>query len=311
MKAANVIAVLVLALSLTAQQTAPSIDVIIRRATEQRLRYVDTFKNLLTQETKTIEVFDRRGRTKKKRVIKSNFIVYPLTRNNDRATEYRSVYSVDGKAVSDEESRAQEFFDKIARVESSAKELERIRAESLRFDDDILISNMTLFQSVVLSDDLRSSFALKLVGKETIDGRSTYRLEYQQTHPSPRIAIGTKESSGSSVLAYDIDLDGLEDVNGRLSGRFWIDAETFNLVREHRLLTIQPTGYESPVTISENWFEYGWSEFDVFTPRKITHLQFDVDKKKRTSVKGAQVTFEYGAFTRPDVDVKASEVKQP
>ena len=311
MKAASVFAVLILALSVSGQQTVPNIDMIIRRAAEQRLRYVDTFKNLLTQETKTIEVFDRRGRTKKKRVIKSNFIVYPLTRDNDRATEYRSVYSVDGKTVSDEESRAQEFFEKIASVESSAKELERIRAASLRFDEDIQISNMTLFQSVVLSDDLRSSFSLKLAGRETINGRDTYRLDYQQMQATTRIAVGTKDATSSGVLAYDIDLDGLKDVNGRLSGRFWIDAETFNLVREHRLLTIQPPEYAAPIPISENWFEYGLSEFEVFTPKRITHLQFDVDKKNRTSVKGAQVTFEYGVFTRPDVDVKASEVKQP
>ena len=308
MKAAILFALLVLTLPVSGQQAVPSIDLIIRRATEQRLRYVETFKNLLTQETKTIETFDRRGRIKKKRIIKSNFIVYPLT-TNARATEYRSVYSVDGKAVSDEESRAQEFFDKIASVESSAKELERIRAESLRFDEDIEISNMTLFQSVVLSDELRPSFSFKLSGKETIDGRTAYLLEYRQTRPSPQIAVGTKESS--SVLTYDIDLAGLKDMNGRLSGRLWIDAETFNLVREHRVLTIQPPDYVTPVPISENWFEYGWSEFDVFTPRRITHLHYDVDKKNRTSVKGAQVTLEYGAFTRPDVDVKASEVKQP
>ncbi len=292
------------------QSTDPATDEIVRRASAQLSVYVQTFKNLLSEETKTFEIYDRKGEVKKRRVVRSTFIVYQLSKDPDKITEYRSVHSVDGKKLGETDSRAQGFFEKLVRVESSAKELENITNESLRFDEEIYISNMTLFQSVALSESLRSSFEFKHTGSETIEGRRVYLIEYRQITTSPNIAIDSRGDAKPGIK-YDLGLDGLKNPNARLSGRLWIDAETFQIVREHRLLTVQPEGFETRVPVSENWFEFQKSAFGIMTPKRISHLQFDVDKKNRLSVKDVQVVFEYDRFTQPDVDVKASEVKSP
>jgi hypothetical protein len=297
-------------LPIAAQQTPdPPIQAIIQRASDQRSVYVDTFKNLLSHETRTFEIYKRDGNVKQRRVVRSNFIVYQLAKDPEKATEYRSVYSVDGKQLGNVETRAQDLFEKIVRVESSDREREKIVAESLRFDEELYISNLTLFQAVALSNELRPSFDFKLAGKESISERPVYVIEYRQTTASPSITIGM--NPGKTGLSYDVDLDGLKNPNERLSGKLWIDAETFQVIREHRVLTIQPDDFDRPLPVSENWFEFQKSDFGIFTPKRISHLQYEIDRKKRTSIKDVQIVCEYDRFTRPDVDVKASEVKSP
>ncbi len=302
-------AIILFALSVSAQQTAPlAAAEIVRRAAAQTPVYVEAFKNLLSEETKTFEVYGKDGDVKKRRVVRSTFIVYQLSKDTDKIVEYRNVNSVDGKRLNDADARAQEFFEKLVKVESSAKELDRIESESQRYDEELFISNLTLFQSVALAENLRHHFDFTLTGKDTIDGKEVYVVEYRQTKPSPNISIGNT-GEGKAGLNYVIDLDGLKDVNERLNGKFWIDSETFQVVREHRVLSIQPAGFETRVPVSENRFEFQKSEFGILTPKRISHLQYDIDKKKRASVKDVQIVFEYDKFTRPDVDVKSNDVK--
>jgi hypothetical protein len=302
-------AIILFALSVSPQQTAPlAAAEIVRRAAAQTPVYVEAFKNLLSEETKTFEVYGKDGDVKKRRVVRSTFIVYQLSKDTNKIVEYRNVNSVDGKRLSDADARAQEFFEKLVKVESSAKELERIESESQRYDEELFISNLTLFQSVALAENLRQHFDFTLAGKDSIDGKEVYVIEYRQTQASPNIAIGNT-SVGKAGLNYDVDLNGLKDVNERLNGKFWIDSETFQVVREHRVLSIQPSGFETRIPVSENRFEFQKSEFGILTPKRISHLQYDIDKKKRASVKDVQIVFEYDKFTRPDVDVKSNDVK--
>jgi hypothetical protein len=312
LKCPSLIAIALLVLPLSAQQAAPTltVDEIVRRAAEQTSVYVEAFKNLLSEETKTFEIYGRDGDVKKRRVVRSTFIVYQLSKDSDKIIEYRNVISVDGKTLGQTDARAQEFFEKLVKVETSAKELERIETESQRYDEELYISNLTLFQSIALADNLRKDFVFTLTGKDNIDGNEVYVVEYRQSRASPNITIGGA-SNGMSGLNYDVDLKGLKDVNERLNGKFWIDTQTFQVVREFRVLSIQPPDFETRVPVSENRFEFQKSEFGIMTPSRISHLQFDIDKKKRASVKDVQVVFEYEKFTKPDVDVKASEVKRP
>lgn len=308
---AILLAVLLCPLASSSQLAPTALDDLLRQASEQRKVYLETFKNLLSEETKTFEIYDRDGQVKKRRVVRSTFIVYPLTTQPGHATEYRNVIAVDGKDLPKTESRAQDFFERIARVESSTKELEKITDESLRYDEELFITNMTLVQAIALVDNLRPSFRFKQVGREMIDGHAVYMLDYEQTSHSLNISIGVQHRADSgSGINYDVELDGLKDVDERLSGTLWIDTNTYQLVRERRVLSIQPASFETRVPVSETLFEFQNSAFGILTPKRITHLQFDLDKKKRTSTKDVQVVFEYDRFTKPDVDVKASDVKQ-
>lgn len=296
-----------------AQHTAsPRADEFILKARDGMLKYVETFRNLLSQETKTFEIYDKNGSVKKRRVVSSNFIVYQLSKDEKRIAEYRNVLAVDGKDLERTENRAQNFFEKIARVESSSKELERLQEESQRYDEELFISGMTLFQSPILSDDLRPVFEFALAGREIIDGNEAFIIDYRQVRTSPYISIGQDRSipaDGKPSLSYDVEVEGVNSFNERVNGRLWIDAKTFQIWREHREMTIQPEGFEDRVAFSENDFEYQKSEFGILTPRKITSLQYRVDRKKRAAIKDVKVTFEYQKFTKPDVEVKSADVK--
>src|SRR5687767_15086830 len=132
------ISILLTSLSIFGQQPPPplAVDEIVRRAAEQTPVYVDAFKNLLSEETKTFEIYDRDGNVRKRRVVRSTFIVYQLSKDEKRIVEYRNVTAVDGKPLSQIDARAEEFFEKLVKVESSAKELERIESESQRYDEE-------------------------------------------------------------------------------------------------------------------------------------------------------------------------------
>jgi hypothetical protein len=164
----------------------------------------------------------------------------------------------------------------------------------------------------VLSDKFRPYFEFRLAGRSSLDGVDVYEVTYQQTRQTPLVSVNTKESpeTAGHGFDYDVDSDAGDDVNGRLRGTVWIDAKTFQVRREHRELTVQPEGVSSPEPAVVNDFEFQPSDFGMLTPRKITHLQARV-KKGQPPVKEIFVTMEYSNFSKPDVEVKSSEIKSP
>jgi len=288
-----------------------SIEEIVRNASVQRDAYVEEFKNLLSRETKTFEIYDKNGSVKRRRIIVSTFIVYPLATDEKRVAEYRNVVSVDGKALVNTDKRAQDFFEQIAKAGSSQKQLEKLDIEGSRFDEEISLSLFTLYQSVALAENLRPYFEFKIEGKEPMAGGEVYVIAFQQVKDSPYIITDAKKepADGKLTLKYDVDFNGGRDVNGRLRGKLWIDANTFQVWREQRVMTLQPTGFPAPVTFAENLFEFQKSDFGILTPGKISYVQYRIDKKERNAQREAGVTFEYDRFTKPDVEVMSGEVK--
>ena len=288
-----------------------SIYAVITAAAEQRKSYINEFKNLMSAETKTFEIYDKKGEIKKKRTVLSTFIVYQLSKDDRSIAEYRNVVSVDSKKLDDTDKRAQDFFEEIVKVDSSKKELEKLDKEGSRYDEDISLNGLTLYQAAVLTDNIRPYFDFKLDGKERLGDREVFVLTYQQTKETPYISTDPKKRStdGKMNLIYDVDFEGSRNVNARLRGKFWIDALTHQVWKELRVLTIQPEGFAAPAVFAENTFEYQGSDFGILTPRKISYIQYRIDKKSRETRKEAGVTFDYANFTKPDVEVESSEVK--
>lgn len=294
-----------------AQTVISPVDEVLRRADEQRKIYLEEFKNLLSEETKTFEIYDKKGDVKKRRTVKSTFIVYQLSKGDGQVAEYRNIVAVDGKPLGETDKRALDFFEKVAQAESANNELAKLHDESTRFDQEILVNGFTLFQSVALAEKLRPFFEFKLEGREMIDGAEVFVVSYRQIKQSPFIVVNSKKlSSGvTPSLKYDVDLENDVDFMERLSGKFWIDALSFQVWREQRLITLRPDNFAAPVTFSEDVFEYQKSDFGILTPKKISHTQYELKKKERVSIKDGRVVFEYEKFTKPDVEVKSSEVK--
>src|SRR5688572_25407956 len=85
----------------------------ISRARDRTNAYLETFKNLLSEEKKTFEIYEKSGKVKKRKVVDSTFLVYQLTKEQGRVAEFRNVVSVDGKKVSNADDRAKDFFEKV------------------------------------------------------------------------------------------------------------------------------------------------------------------------------------------------------
>lgn len=279
---------------------------IVNNARQRIAAYLETFKNLLSEEKKTFEIYDAKGAIKKKKIVDSTFLVYQLSKDQGRIAEFRNVIAVDGKKVSDADNRAKDFFEKVVASDNAAKEYERIRDESSRFDEDFAINGLTLFQAIALSEELRGRFRYTMAGREMLGGKSVYVMLFEQIRPDPSIAVNKPSASNN----YDIEIDGDKTVelDARIRGKLWIDAETFNVRRELRERTIQPVGIAKPIVVAENVLEYTDSSFGILTPKTLSHLQYRVRLKDGVATKDTKIVFEYGKFTQPDVDVKG-EVK--
>ncbi|MEP7212248.1 MAG: hypothetical protein ABI791_04190 [Acidobacteriota bacterium] len=290
--------------------SAPAVPVAeaVRRAAAQRAVYLEEFKNLISKENKTFEIFDKKGQIKKRRTVTSVFIVYQPVKSKE-VVEFRNVIAVDGKAVADADKRAEDLFTQLVDPESSEKELQKLQNESLRFDEGIYIDGLTLFQAVALADNLQPSFDFSLAGTDVIDGRDVVVLAYEQKRSSPFITTDTsaKPVEGKLTLEYDVDISG--EVNPRLKGKLWLDAETMQVRRETRQLTVRPEGFASPIVFTEDEFQYVQTDFPLLAPKRIVHLQNRIGKKDAVAQTTEKVVFEYEKFTRPDVEVKSAEVK--
>lgn len=288
-----------------------SADEILKRASEQTKEYLQTFRNLAATEKKTFETLRSNGSVKKSRTVESNFIVYQLSKQDDKIVEYRHVLAVDGKRLEKADLRAQDFFEKLMKVENSSRELEQIKNESLRYDDEVQFDGYTLFQGVALSSKLADVVDHDLARTEIIDGVETYVLNYQQVSPSNFVFLVRKDKAApaDSLISFDPGDRSNEEMNVRLRGTLWIDKATLQIRREMRELTIQPDGTAQPTVISQTKFNYQNSEFGILTPKRIESTIYHYDKKKATTTAEVRAIFEYSSFSRPDVEVESSEVK--
>lgn len=288
-----------------------SLNAILDKAESESRIYRETFKDLLANEDKTFEIYDKKGEVKKRRTVTSNFIVYQLQKSAGRIAEYRNVLAVDGKTLDKAGLRAQDFFEKIAGAESSAGELSELEKESLRYDEELFINGLTLFQALALVPNLRPLFEFTLDGRQVVDGAEVYVISYRQTRNSPDISLNSalNKPADRITLNFEIETDRDAALNERMRGKFLIDTATFRLWREEREITVQPDDFSGPIVVVREDFDFQRSDFGLLVPKKIVHTHYRAKLRERLAVKEAQVTFEYSKFTKPGVEVKAAEVK--
>ncbi len=300
------------AVSISGQATVTAdLPAILKGAAEKRLGYIDEFKNLLSQETKSFEIYDRKGEVKKRRSVVSTFIVYQLAKKENAVTEFRNVISVDGKNVGDSDKRAQDFFEEVAKADSSNKELEKIDKEGSRFDEEISVNGLTLYQAAVIAEHFRPYFEFTLEGTEMIAGRQVYRVAYRQTRDSPYVSLDPKRpaTDGKLTLVYDLDLGSPRSTVGRLNGTFWIDTDSLRVRKEKRVLTVRSEDMPAAVPALETVLEYQDSSFEILTPSRLSFTQYIVARKGQESRKELMVVFDYANFTKPDVEVRSADIK--
>jgi hypothetical protein len=290
-----------------AQNAAP-LETILSEAHKQSENYRATFRDLLADETKTFMEFDKNGNSEKTTAVKSDFLVYASGKDAKRTAELRNVVAVNGKMVGDGQKRSERFLAELEKEKTLESELKKLQEEGSRYDKTWEIYGLTLNQAVTLAPNMRPYFEYKLAGTENFQGREVYVVEYRQTKASPYTIVNGKSSAASEEMTVDFALDvpgALKKTDKFLRGKLWIDAQTFQLWREVRELTVQTA---EPVVLLASNFEYQTSDYGILVPKTISLVVNDLKKEKGgdryTGVKDSTVNFEYSRFRRANVEVK-------
>ena len=124
---------------------------------------------------------------------------------------------------------------------------------------------------------------------------------------SPFITIDEKRSKEPGLKAdFDLNMPGsLKKKDNFLQGKLWIDAQTFQILREEREIVVQAW---SPLVMQKAIFEYEPSKFEIFVPKKIIFTDYDVKKGSGKNdlipYKFAKVNFDYSEFKKTDVEIE-------
>jgi hypothetical protein len=280
---------------LASQTGASSLESLLERAYERTIEYTNGFKDLMAEERQTVELYDAGGRLRQQRRILSEFVVYQSQLKSTTMVEYRHVIEVDGVAVADQQERAVHLFERLVKVDSVSKELDRIDREASRYDLSYSVKGYTLNQGMALQKEVREAFAFRVAGREMIDGHEVVRLDYQQILQHPQ-------------LQFKLSLPKVKSSTPLYRGRLWLDARTAQIWREEREITINLPKFTEPVAVMRFEFYYTPSKFDILMPKRVTFTTLGSIKKVEGQPPllspGGRVQFEYGVFDTFDVSVK-------
>jgi hypothetical protein len=287
--------------------TVPPLETILTESQKQSENYRETFKNLLADEFKTFEEFDKKGNSDGKTVVKSSFLVYQSGKSANSTNELRNILEVNGKPIPDSQKRGEEFLAELDKQTTLESELKKLQKESSKYDKTWLVYGLTLNQAIAIAPNLRPAFDYQFVGTENIGGNTVYVVSYRQKTKSPFITVNEKGNSKPAELSvnFNIDIPGdLKKTERFLRGKLWIDAKTYQIWREERELIARTS---DPVMLVSNNFEYQPSDFGILVPKTISLTIFTAKKEKDdkySSFKDSTVSFEYSKFRKTNVEVR-------
>lgn len=282
-----------------------NLETILSETGNQVRNYREEFKNLLADETKTFERYDKNGQLKDKDTVDSTFLVYQSARNQNVSSELRNVLRVNGSPVSGSETRSEQFLGELKKQTTLESELKKLAQEGARYDKTLEVNGLTLFQATILSDNLRPYFDFQLQGTENYNGRQVYVVSYNQNKPSPYVSLKPNDvKEGEMSLNFDLNLPGaLKKSDAFVRGKLWIDTENYQIWREEREVFVQQP---NPVVLVTTVLEYQPSEYGILVPKQISLVTNSVKKNSNqyAAVKDMQVSFDYSKFRKPESDVK-------
>jgi hypothetical protein len=282
-------------------QTGVDLEQLVTRSRASVEEYRKTFRNLVAEETKIIEVYKASGEIDRRREIVSDLLVYYTSRDGkDRTTEYRDVQSVDGKVVEERGERALKLLTKASKASSLEKELEDIDRETTRHEFRRRLRGFAIEPLSVPTP--RDAFQVELVGREQIAGHDIVVLAYRQTSPIP---------STGRPLALPKELQNARILN---RGRLWLDARTAQLWRSEWEQVVPHPDASEPLVMIRSESTYVPSRFGILVPERIVFnwlLRFSHPKNGRPSFAlSERTTFTYGSFKRFDVNTD-ERIKTP
>jgi hypothetical protein len=269
------------------------------RVNEYRAKFVD----LTADEEQRVEEYESNGKLKRQRRINSRLIIYQSQLDTSVTAEYRYVQAVDGVAVSKREEKLVKLYERLAKADSVKKELDRINRESRRYDLKFSFYGLTLNQGLLLTEKARAHFQFSDVGREQIDGRNVIVLQYQQVAQIPEFTFSLPSVLKGAEALY--------------RGRLWLDAETAQIWREEREVTLKNPSWPRSLTLMRYAFDYAASSFGILTPQRIVAITYGNGRTLPGNVPelllGGKITYDYTGFHRFEVtpDVLLDPPKKP
>jgi hypothetical protein len=289
--------------------SADELENLLQKAEKQSQNYSVVFQNLSAEETKIISSFKRDGTLDEKRVIKSIFVVYQSP-NAENAQEFRNVLEYNGRNVSRSDRETAVFFDKLAETGTTDTEYNRLRSESLRYDGKRISWGITLFQPRPFNENLKANFKFTVVGKEKIQGRDVWLIEYEQTKPSSYILSNptAQEKQPQTATRYNMPVsEAFRPTNPLMKGRIWLDAETGQIWRNQYKIILHPAKLSKSVEGGDILYEYQSSEFGILTPKKFVIKTYKISgtsDKDLTVRTDSEIVYEYARFSEFKTEIK-------
>ena len=288
---------------------------LLNKAEKQSQNYSKVFQNLSAEETKTISNFKRDGSLDEKRVVKSILVVYQSPRA-DAAREFRNVVEFNGRNVTRSDEETADFFKKLAKSDTTEAELKRLRNESLRYDGNRISWGMTLYQSRPFDENLKANFKFQTVGKEQIEGRDVWIIEYEQTKTSPYILSNPtgKEEQAKGATRYDMPIsDAFRPTNPLMKGVIRLDAETGQIWRNQFRIVLHPAKISRPIEANTIFYEYQSSRFGILTPKKFIIKTYRVGGKSDRDLtvrSDSETVYQYAKFSEFKTDARELNIEK-
>ena len=295
------------------------LELLLDKAEFQAQNYGKVFQNLSAEELKTKLYYKKNGQLDEKRLIKSIFVVYQSP-NNRRAQEFRNVIEFNSKDVRRSDKQVAKFFEKLAKTKTTKKEYTKIRKEGIRYDGRIVSWGMTLSQTRPFHKTLRKDFKFQLIGKETIDENSVWKIDYEQIKASPYIfsnptkeEIHNRKNLKIKGIEYSTNIsNAFRPTNPLMKGTIWLDVATAQIRKNKFEIVFHPQRLTKPITAIELMYEYQSSEFAILVPKKFLIRSFKILGKNDKTLfitKDSESIYEYSNFKKFKTEVDNYEVK--
>ena len=306
----------------TGQETLSSIELekLLDKAELQARKYKKTFRNLSAEETKTIFYFDKKGRLKERRALKSIFIVYQSPHSKE-VSEFRNVLEFNGRNVQRSAKEAETFFKKVAKIKKSSKEKSKLKKEALRYDGMVKAWGMTLNQVRPFPKPFRDFFDFSVIGKRIVNQvnqNEVWVIKYKQKKTvSYLVANPTKferkRNAKNGGMEWSTSVSRhFQPTHPLMIGEIWLDSKTAQIWRNEFKIVLNPYRLSKPIVSVKALFEYQSSDFGILVPKMFRIISNGIrgkDDKSLAITKLASITYSYSNFEQFKTDVDDYEIK--
>jgi hypothetical protein len=280
--------------------TTAQLEELLDKASALSEKYKTLFKDLTAEEKRVFEVYDKKtDKMEQRRRTKSDLIVYASQRDPNQVAEYRNIREVDRKPVRNQIERVEKLFERVAKADSTGKELDRINRESVRYDLDTQFTGYTIFNAFAIWSKLRRYFKYEFAGRERLGDQELVVIKFEQTEFVKNL--------------FGLRLYEKLNVTGPLMrGQYWLDPQTGQVWREHHEIFFRDNGQPRTFKAIEADYDFTTGEHGIWLPQRILFQYFNPLKSDKgfpiEMFLNVRITSEYGPFRRFEVGARHENI---